>query len=65
MSMLFISHDLGLVGEISDRVVVMRSGVVREAGEASDHFFQHPRTATPRPCWPAAPVWTRARAAWP
>jgi peptide/nickel transport system ATP-binding protein len=38
MSMLFISHDLGLVGEISDRVVVMRSGVVREAGEASAIF---------------------------
>jgi peptide/nickel transport system ATP-binding protein len=38
MSMLFISHDLGLVGEISDRVVVMRNGVVREAGEASAIF---------------------------
>jgi peptide/nickel transport system ATP-binding protein len=38
MSMLFISHDLGLVGEISDRVVVMRNGVVREAGDASTIF---------------------------
>ena len=38
MSMLFISHDLGLVGEISDRVVVMRNGVVREAGEAAAIF---------------------------
>ena len=38
MSMLFISHDLGLVGEISDRVVVLRNGVVREAGEASAIF---------------------------
>ena len=38
MSMLFISHDLGLVGEISDRVVVMRNGVVREAGDASAIF---------------------------
>ncbi len=32
MSMLFITHDLGLVGEIADRVVVMRSGDVREDG---------------------------------
>ena len=32
MSMLFISHDLGLVGEIADRVVVMRHGTVREQG---------------------------------
>jgi peptide/nickel transport system ATP-binding protein len=38
MSMLFISHDLGLVGEIADRVVVMRNGVVREAGEVSAIF---------------------------
>jgi peptide/nickel transport system ATP-binding protein len=38
MSMLFISHDLGLVGEISDRVVVMRNGVVREAGDAAAIF---------------------------
>jgi peptide/nickel transport system ATP-binding protein len=30
MSVLFITHDLGLVGEIADRVIVMRSGEVRE-----------------------------------
>src|SRR5262249_57767414 len=30
MSVLFISHDLGLVGEIADHVVVMRNGIVRE-----------------------------------
>jgi peptide/nickel transport system ATP-binding protein len=29
MSVLFISHDLGLVGEIADRVVVMRGGIIR------------------------------------
>ena len=38
MSMLFISHDLGLVGEISNRVVVMRHGTVREAGDANTIF---------------------------
>ncbi len=32
MSMLFISHDLGVVGEIADHVVVMRHGIVREQG---------------------------------
>jgi peptide/nickel transport system ATP-binding protein len=32
MSILFISHDLGLVGEIASQVVVMRAGEVREAG---------------------------------
>jgi peptide/nickel transport system ATP-binding protein len=35
MSVLFITHDLGLVGEIADRVIVMRHGEVREEGEAS------------------------------
>ena len=40
MSMLFISHDLGLVGEISDQVVVMRHGEVREAGDAESIFGQ-------------------------
>ena len=44
MSMLFISHDLGLVGEISDRVVVMRNGVVREAGDA-ESIFTAPKDA--------------------
>ncbi|NML63290.1 ABC transporter ATP-binding protein [Massilia sp. RP-1-19] len=34
MSVLFITHDLGLVGEIADRVIVMRHGEVREEGDA-------------------------------
>ena len=34
MSVLFITHDLGLVGEIADHVIVMRHGEVREAGTA-------------------------------
>jgi len=33
MSMLFITHDLALVGEIADRVIVMRNGEIREQGE--------------------------------
>ncbi|WP_020651587.1 ABC transporter ATP-binding protein [Massilia niastensis] len=38
MSVLFITHDLGLVGEIADRVIVMRHGEVREQGAASQVF---------------------------
>jgi peptide/nickel transport system ATP-binding protein len=34
MSVLLITHDLGLVAEIADHVVVMRHGVVRESGVA-------------------------------
>ena len=38
MSLLFISHDLGVVGEIADRVVVMRHGQVREQGGVAAIF---------------------------
>jgi peptide/nickel transport system ATP-binding protein len=38
MSVLFISHDLGLVGEISDQVIVMRHGHVRETGSVDAIF---------------------------
>ncbi|WP_183442862.1 ABC transporter ATP-binding protein [Pseudoduganella violacea] len=38
MSMLFITHDLGLVAEIADEVIVMRHGEIREAGPAARVF---------------------------
>lgn len=38
MSVLFITHDLALVREIADRVVVMRHGTIREAGRVADVF---------------------------
>jgi peptide/nickel transport system ATP-binding protein len=38
MSVLFISHDLGVVGEIADHVVVMRNGIVREQGPVARIF---------------------------
>jgi len=44
MSVLFITHDLGLVGEIADYVVVMRNGEIREQGPARE-VFEHPQDA--------------------
>jgi peptide/nickel transport system ATP-binding protein len=44
MSVLFISHDLGVVGEIADQVVVMKDGVIREKG-AVDRIFANPQDA--------------------
>jgi peptide/nickel transport system ATP-binding protein len=38
MSVLFISHDLGLVGEIADEVLVMRHGILREQGPVAQIF---------------------------
>src|ERR1700675_1892518 len=42
MSVLFITHDLAVVGEIADRVVVMRNGEIREQGTAKQ-VFEHPQ----------------------
>ena len=47
MAMLFITHDLALVSEIADHVVVMRDGEVREEAPASQ-LFRDPRDAYTR-----------------
>ncbi|NAS31697.1 dipeptide ABC transporter ATP-binding protein [Flavobacteriaceae bacterium R38] len=42
MSILFISHDLSLVSEIADRVIVMYKGAIVEQGSTSD-IFKNPQ----------------------
>ncbi|MEP9354824.1 ABC transporter ATP-binding protein [Xanthobacter sp. KR7-65] len=42
MAMLFITHDLGIVRKIADRVCVMQKGEVVEQGGAEETFL-HPR----------------------
>ena len=42
MSVLFITHDLAVVGEIADYVVVMREGEIKEQGPARE-VFENPR----------------------
>jgi len=42
MSLLFISHDLGLVSEIADRVMVMYQGEIVERGSVVE-IFKHPK----------------------
>jgi peptide/nickel transport system ATP-binding protein len=44
MSVLFITHDLAVVGEIADYVVVMRNGEIREQGQAKQ-VFENPQDA--------------------
>ncbi len=44
MSVLFITHDLAVVGEIADHVVVMRNGEIREKGPAKQ-VFESPQDA--------------------
>jgi peptide/nickel transport system ATP-binding protein len=58
MSMLFISHDLGVVGEIADEVVVMRQGTVRERGPVAD-IFANPQDAYTRALLACRPTLSR------
>ncbi|MEM6825558.1 MAG: ABC transporter ATP-binding protein [Pseudomonadota bacterium] len=46
MSMLFITHDLGIVRRIADRVCVMKDGEIVEAGRTAEIFARpsHPYT---------------------
>ncbi len=54
MAMLFITHDLAVVGEIADYVLVMRDGTIREQGTAQAIFEspQDPYTKALLACRP-------------
>ncbi len=54
MGMLFITHDLGVVREIADRVVVMFRGEIVESGLVKDIFDnpKHPYTRSLLACRP-------------
>jgi oligopeptide/dipeptide ABC transporter ATP-binding protein len=55
MSILFITHDLGTVAGIADRIIVMYGGRIAEAGSVLDIFDQpkHPYTRGLLSCLPA------------
>lgn len=42
MSLLYITHDLGVVANIADRIYVMYAGVIAEQGDIND-IFHHPK----------------------
>ncbi len=54
-ALLFISHDIGVVHHVADRVLVMHGGRVVEEGTAAE-VFDAPATRTPGPCFKAVPT---------
>jgi peptide/nickel transport system ATP-binding protein len=42
-TIIFISHDLGVVRFISDRILVMNKGKIEESGDAEE-IYQHPKS---------------------
>lgn len=54
MAILFITHDLGIVRKMADRVCVMQAGEVVEAGEVTE-IFSNPRHAYTRQLLAAEP----------
>jgi peptide/nickel transport system ATP-binding protein len=55
MGVIFITHDLGVVKQIADRVLVMHKGAVLEEGSINQIFYQptHPYTKGLLACRPA------------
>lgn len=54
MGVIYITHDLSLVAEIADKVIVMYKGSIVEAGSVNDIFLnaQHPYTKALLACRP-------------
>jgi peptide/nickel transport system ATP-binding protein len=53
-SIIFITHDLGVIAEVADRVIVMYKGKIVEQGSIKDIFLnpQHPYTKSLLACRP-------------
>ena len=59
LSVIFITHDLGVVAHMADRVNVMYAGKIVETGTAREIFFEPAHPYTWR-CCRRCPIWPRA-----
>ena len=56
MSVLFITHDLGVVAQIADRIAVMQKGKIVEQ-TSSNEFFTNPQHQYSKQLLAAIPSW--------
>lgn len=58
MSMIYISHDIGVINKVSDRIAVMYRGEIVEIGPKQEIYFhpKHPYTRALINCMPRAGV---------
>ena len=59
MAVMFITHDMAVVAQMADRVVVMFRGNKVEEGPVAE-IFEHPQQGLHQArCWPPCPAWAR------
>lgn len=56
VSVILITHDLGVVAQVADRVAVMYAGKMAEIGTRKDIFYQR-STLIQKACWVLSRGW--------
>jgi peptide/nickel transport system ATP-binding protein len=63
MGLILISHDLGVVADMADRITILKNGVVQEAGETAAVLREqkHPYTRRLAEASTHVPIWANAK----
>ena len=56
MSIIYITHDMGVIAEMADTIAVMHLGRVVESGSAKAYFKTPFSPLIRRDCWKSMPV---------